>query len=294
VGLLEVGPPEGIVVPGVLQSAARHGLAVQQLTAAEVAQQYPGFAVPPDAVAVYERDAGYLLVEDCIEAHLQQAVKLGARIQCDTVVRQWHADGPQFIVQCSAETFTADRLVIAAGAWASELLADLGIRLRVIRKHLHWYASADPRYAADRGCPLFFYETAAGYFYGFPQHDARGVKVAEHSGGETVTDPARISRDVDAMDRRRVEEFLQAHLMGVFTQPTDHTVCLYTMSPDEHFIVDRHPRHAHVVFAAGLSGHGFKFTPVLGQALAELVLDGKTALPIQLLTAQRAGLTGGS
>ncbi|MDH3716906.1 MAG: N-methyl-L-tryptophan oxidase, partial [Planctomycetota bacterium] len=268
VGLLEVGPPEGIVVPGVLQSAARHGLAVQQLTAAEVAQQYPGFTVPPDAVAVYERDAGYLLVEDCIEAHLQQAAKLGARIHRDTVVRQWHADGPQISVQCSGETYTADRLVIAAGAWASELLADLGIRLRVLRKHLHWYACSDPRYHADRGCPLFFYETAAGYFYGFPQHDTRGVKVAEHSGGETVTDPVRVSRDVDAMDRRRVEEFLQAHLTGVSTQPTDHTVCLYTMSPDEHFIVDRHTRHAHVVFAAGLSGHGFKFTSVLGQALA--------------------------
>jgi glycine/D-amino acid oxidase-like deaminating enzyme len=91
-----------------------------------------------------------------------------------------------------------------------------------------------------------------------------------------------------------VEEFLQAHLRGVSTQPTDHTVCLYTMSPDEHFIVDWHPRHAHVVFAAGLSGHGFKFTPVLGQALAELALDGVTAVPIQFLTAQRTDLTGGS
>ncbi|NIP87208.1 MAG: N-methyl-L-tryptophan oxidase [Planctomycetales bacterium] len=294
VGLLEVGSPRGKLIPGVLHSAACHGLAVQQLTAADVARDYPAFTLPADTVAVFERDAGYLLVEDCVEAHLQEAVACGAHIRTHTVVRQWRADGGGVHVASEDAHWKADHLVITAGAWAGELLAQLNVPLRVLRKHLHWYATADSRYRAERGCPLFFYETAEGCFYGFPQIDSRGVKIAEHSGGELVADPGKVARDVDSGDRLRVERFLQTHLPSVSTQPTDHAVCLYTMSPDEHFLVDRHPHQPQVVFAAGLSGHGFKFAPVLGQALAEMVLDGQTGLPMEFLHAQRAGLRKGS
>ncbi len=294
VGLLQIGTPDGTVVPGVLQSAERHNLAVELLTATEAAQRFPTLTLPRDAVAVFESQAGYLLVEDCVQAYLQQAASLGAAIRVHTPVHHWQIDGSQFRVELAQETCWAERLVIAAGAWAGELLADLGIRLRVLRKHLHWYACSDPRYRADQGCPLFLYESGGGCFYGCPQIDPRGVKVAQHSGGETVADPAGVSRDFDVAERREVEAFVRAHLKGLTTQPTDHAVCLYTMSPDEHFIVDRHPQHANLAFAAGLSGHGFKFTPVLGQALADLVLDGTSGLPIQFLTVQRPSLARGS
>ena len=126
-----------------------------------------------------------------------------------------------------------------------------------------------------------------GVFYGFPKLDARGVKVAEHSGGRVVDDPLAVDRSIDVEEQGRLIQFLSAHLPSVTTKATDHAVCLYTMSPDENFIVDRHPAHANVVFAAGLSGHGFKFTPVLGRVLAELALDGRTDLPIGFLSLAR-------
>lgn len=288
IGLLEAGPPDGVVVPGVLASARKHDLAVEQLDAVEVERRFPGFRLQEGTSAVFERDAGYLLVEDCVQAHLDRAVALGAELKTRTAVREWRVENGVVRVDCDDESFTASRLVLATGAWSGPLLGRLGIRLRVVAKHLHWYANDDPRYLGSRGCPVFFFETTNGYFYGFPQLDARGVKVAEHSGdGEDVTDPLHVCRDVDPVDRQRTVDFLKNSMPGVSERPTEHSVCMYTMSPDEHFIVDADPDHENVLLAAGLSGHGFKFTPVLGQALAELALDGHTSLPVGFLSLDR-------
>jgi glycine/D-amino acid oxidase-like deaminating enzyme len=134
---------------------------------------------------------------------------------------------------------------------------------------------------------VFLFELPRGVFYGYPQLDVRGVKVGEHSGGRAVDDPLTVDRAVDRSEQAALERFLAAHLPGVSKRVAGHAVCLYTMSPDEHFIVDRHPAHANVAFAAGLSGHGFKFAPVLGRALADLVVDRSTNLPIGFLSLAR-------
>ncbi|MEO8493922.1 MAG: FAD-dependent oxidoreductase, partial [Planctomycetota bacterium] len=159
----------------------------------------------------------------------------------------------------------------------------LGIKLRVLRKHLHWYACNDVRYRADHGCPAFFYETPAGYLYGFPQIDEQGVKVADHTGGTEISDPLADDKSPEPRDVQRVEQFVREYLPGVSTTAQRHAVCYYTMSPDEHFIVDRHPAHNNVVFAAGLSGHGFKFASVLGEVLADMALSGRPTLPMEFL-----------
>jgi glycine/D-amino acid oxidase-like deaminating enzyme len=109
-----------------------------------------------------------------------------------------------------------------------------------------------------------------------------------------VADPLAIDRGVDPVEEQRVAEFVSRFLRDATTQRTDHVVCMYTMTPDAHFIVDRHPVHPQVVFAAGLSGHGFKFTGVLGEALVQLALDGQTSLPIQFLSAGRPAIASHS
>ena len=116
------------------------------------------------------------------------------------------------------------------------------------------------------------------------------MKVAEHTGGAVVDDPLSVDRGVDPADQRRVIDFCRAHLPQLADRPTEHSVCLYTITPDRHFVVDRHPGHPRVAFAAGLSGHGFKFVPVLGRILADLALDGRTDLPIEFLSARRPAL----
>ena len=243
--------------------------------------------VPNGLLAVYEPAAGYLLVEDCVRAHLDGARHAGANLHSNTEVQAWSADGNEVRVQTSRGEFTADRLIIAAGSWSAAMLAGVGTHLTVRRKSLFWFETNDAAYDVSANFPVFLYELPDGVFYGFPKIDPRGVKAAEHSGGRR--DRRSADRGPRHRPRRvgRVAKFLSAHLPGVSSNVTDHTVCLYTMSPDEHFIVDRHPEHPNVVFAAGLSGHGFKFTPVLGRVLAELALDGGTELPIDFLSLDR-------
>ncbi len=289
-GLVEVGPADGVVVPGVLQAARRHGLDVEQLSAAEIERRWPALRVPGNLVGVFERRAGLLAVEDCVQAQLAAALAAGAELRVGSEVLAWSVDGAGVNVETRSGRFTADRLVVAAGAWSGKLLASLDLKLRVLRKVLMWYPTGDATTHADAGFPCYLFELPdAGIFYGFPAIDRRGLKAAEHSGGAPVDDPGAVNRGLHEQDRQPVKAFLRSHLPAAELPCREHAVCMYTMSPDEHFIVDRHPDHEQVAFAAGLSGHGFKFTPVLGAALADLAIDGKSDLPIGFLSLGRFG-----
>jgi sarcosine oxidase len=287
VGLLQVGPADGVVVDGVLRAAALHGLPIETLSAADTERRFPGVAVPPGSVGVVERNAGYLLVERCVLAHLAAARQAGAQARHDCDVQGWEATAGGIAVNTADDRFTADRLVVAAGSWSSDLLAGLAVPLRVLRKHLHWFSGTAPEYHHAAGFPTFLFELPQGIFYGFPQINAAGLKVAEHSGGTLITDPLTDPRQPDPVDDARVRQFLNACLPGVGSQRARHAVCFYTLSPDEHFLIDRHPASDRVVFAAGLSGHGFKFASVLGEILADLALTGGSALPIDFLSLRR-------
>ena len=290
VGLLEVGPPGGLVIPGVMASVQQHGLSVDQLTADEISRQFPAFRVPPDSVGVFEHDAGYLMVERCVLAHVAMAKRHGAEFRDGETVIGWRAQSQDVTVTTDCASYTAAKLIVSAGAWTNQILQELYIPLRILAKHLHWYASEHAGFRAEEGAPTFFYELPEGYFYGFPRIDNRGLKIGEHSGGTVVSDPSNCDRSIDTIDRQRVDSFMSAYLPAIGNQVTDHSVCMYTMSPDEHFIVDLHPEFEHVAFAAGLSGHGFKFTCVLGEALADLALKKETDLPIHFLRSNRPSL----
>ena len=202
--------------------------------------------------------------------------------------RFWNASGVGFNidtegvrVETGSGPFRADALVIAGGAWNNELLPDLALPLTVARKHLHWFRCDDERYTTG-----FFFELPHGHFYGFPAKDGR-LKLAEHSGGEPITDPLNTSTEPDPGDSARIEDFVAAHLPGVRPQRLEHKTCFYTRTPDDHFIVDRYPGVNHVAYAAGLSGHGFKFSTVLGELLVDLATADTTGLDIRFLSRDR-------
>ncbi len=290
VGLLQIGPAGGEVLSGVRASAQRHRLKIEELSARESAARFGGFHVPAFCQAIFEERAGYLLVERCVMAHIESAMRLGARLQVGETIRSWKATPSGVVVETDRETYTAERLIVSAGAWAGQLLGELGIPLEVRRKPLYWFRTRDDVYRADRGCPAFLYDLPAGCFYGVPQIDPRGVKVAKHTGGAVVDDPLAVDREIDPVDHEAVVAFVAEYLNSATRDCTDHAVCMYTMTPDAHFVVDRHPAHPQVALAAGLSGHGFKFTCVLGELLCQLALDGKADLPIGFLAIDRPGL----
>jgi sarcosine oxidase len=282
-GLLQVGPAEGHVVRGVLESARRHDLYVESLSASECRRRFPAFTIPDDCRGVFEPAAGYLRVERCLVAQANEALRHDAQFKTGVTVTGWKVEPTHVVVSTDQGEYAAERIIVTAGAWAGELLRDLGVPLIVRRKPQFWFEARDESYDAERGCPAYLFETPRGVFYGFPRLDEHGVKVAEHTGGETVADPLAVDRAERAEDVARVREFTRHALPRLTDRLLAHSVCMYTMSPDEHFIVDRHPGSERVVFAAGLSGHGFKFSPVLGEALVDLAISGSTKLPIEFL-----------
>lgn len=287
VGLLQVGPADASVVSGVLASAREHRLEVETLRSDEIADRFAGFRPRADMQGVFERRAGYLLVEECVKAHLADALAAAAELHTREPAIEWRADGSGVEVRTERACYRAARLVIAGGAWAGQLLADLRLPLEVVRKPLYWYSTATDVYRPERGCPTFLFEVPEGIFYGFPQLGPEGIKIAEHTGGRSVPDPLALDRQIDKADQQRVEQFLSEYLPDTTRQCNAHAACMYTLTPDRSFVIDGHPQHPQVVFAAGLSGHGFKFAPVLGQALADLAIDGQTSLPISFLAASR-------
>jgi sarcosine oxidase len=293
-GIIQIGPEKGLLLSGVVESAARHRLEIERLEAREIERRHPGFRVPETMVGILERNAGFLLPEACVRAHAELAQAAGATILASESVRSWKVEGRGVSVRTATSEHHADRLVIAAGPWARELLSDLGVPLTVLRKPLFWFDTPTSSYAESSGFPVFLFDRPDGIFYGFPAIDERGLKCAVHSGGAAVTDPLTVDRrlEVDADDEARLESFLRIHLPGVNFHVNHHVVCFYTMTPDEHFVVDRHPASDRVVFAAGLSGHGFKMTTALGEILADLVLHGRTEHPIGFLGLGRPGLRG--
>jgi sarcosine oxidase len=286
-GLLEVGPEDGTVVQGVLRSAREHHLVVDRLTPQELTQRFPGYRLSDGDTALFEQRAGYLRVEECTQAHARLAEAAGAKLETGVTVLGWRADGRGVEVETTTGRYTARRLVITAGAWAGDFLAQLGVRFEVVRKSLYWYAANGGDYNEASGGPCFFFDTPAGEFYGFPVRDADGLKVAEHTGGLPVADPLSVNRDEHPGETARIEQFLGRHLPGVSSRRQRFATCLYTLSPDRHFVVDRHPEFPHVAYAAGLSGHGYKFASVLGEILAGLGPGEQCAHQINFLSARR-------
>ncbi len=290
-GLMLAGLPDSEAISGARLSASQHGLTIENLSASAATQRWPGFRVPEAFDAVFEPDAGFLKVEDCVRTHLDRAAAHGAVLLFDEPVVSWSSTGRDVRVRTATREFVAASLIITAGSWAASVLADLKLPLQVLRKPIFWFETTSPAYNLDASMPTFYFEMpaveVASTFYGFPSLDGQVLKVAQHSGGELVADPLLVDRNLHDADVQPIANFLRTCLPNVRLQPARHSACLYTVTPDRHFIVDRHPEFSNVVIGCGFSGHGFKFTSVLGSAFADLATTGRTELPIDFLSLAR-------
>jgi sarcosine oxidase len=277
---LSIGPPDGELLTGVREAAAAHSLEIESLTAADLARRYPSFRFDGAAAGVLEHSAGILFVDDCVAAHVAEAQRHGAVIRDHEEVVSWQVQDDSVVVHTQEARYTAARLVLTAGPWAGKLLGQLGVSLRVMRQVVFWIGSRDERSFRSDIFPIFIADMPEGYFYGLPAIDGHGVKAAQHYGAPELRDPTAIDHTVATEDETAVRKFLQAHLPGVEGPTLRSSVCIYTLTPDRHFVIDVHPEHRQVVIAAGFSGHGFKFASVVGEILADLCESGRTSQPI--------------
>jgi sarcosine oxidase len=288
-GCLSIGTPDGELIQGVRRSAAQHRLPIEDLSPPEVRERFPMFRFDARYTGVLERSAGFLYVDDCVRAHIDAAGNAGATILDNEPVRAWQATATGVVVQTDRARYTAANLVLTAGPWATRLLAEWGTRLRVMRQVVLWFG---PRAAAGFRrdvFPIYITDTSHGYIYGLPMLDANGVKIAQHYGAAELTDPEQVDRHASAADETNVRRFLREHLPDADGPCNRRSVCIYTLTPDRHFILDVHPEHTNVAVAAGFSGHGFKFASVVGEIMADLVDSGRTSHPIGMFRLTRFG-----
>lgn len=286
-GVLSLGLPRSEMIAGIEHSATLHQLAVEHYSAADLAREYPQWRVPREWVGRLERCGGFLRVEDCVRGHLEIAARHGAELRAAEPVISWQADANSVRVTTARGEYAAARLVITAGPWAARVLAELKLPLTLMRQVTCWFDAVPSGEFAPARFPCYFTGTPYGDFYGFPAIDAAGAKVARHYGGSEHHDPTEIDRAVSAADEAPLTAFLGEYLPGIRGPVRKSSVCIYTLTPDRHFAIDRHPEFPQVVYAAGFSGHGFKFASVIGEILADLALSGGSALPLAMFRAAR-------
>ncbi|MBX7258048.1 MAG: N-methyl-L-tryptophan oxidase [Candidatus Hydrogenedentes bacterium] len=286
-GLLLSGAPGSDVIAGLESCYAQHDLPHERIDAAEARRRYPQIMLPEDFVAYVDPIGGYLLVESCIEQQVALAQSCGADVLIHHDVLAWHADGNGITLTTERGELHAGNLVVTAGPWAASMLAQLGAPVHVLRKVQLWYTA--PTIAEYRGpeFPAYYVERDYGAFYGFPAFTEEGMKIAEHTGGDPVDDPDELNRGLEPGDEVRIRQFLKETFPEMEAHRTRFSVCMYSMSPDRHFIVDKHPVHENVTIAGGFSGHGYKFASVMGEILADLCLEGSTSHPIDLFRIAR-------
>lgn len=286
-GGLMVGGPDSRTVAGSIRSAETWGLPHEILDATEVARRFPTMRPAAGEIGLYEPGAGFVVPEASVTAHLRLAERAGAELHFSEPVLDWRATSGGVRVRTGRGEYTAGTLVVCPGAWAPRLLADLGVPFTVERQVQYWFTPSGPLEPFRPGRhPVYIWEDAAGtQFYGFPAVDGT-VKVAFFRGGRTCT-PETIDRTVHPAEIDRMAAFAGARIPALPGEFRRAATCMYTNTPDEHFVIARHPSYENVVVACGFSGHGFKFVPVVGEILADLAVDGETRHPIALFDPAR-------
>jgi sarcosine oxidase len=284
-GGLMIGPAEGVLVRGALASAREHGLAHELLDAAGITRRVPVMRPGPEMVGVWEPDAGVLFPETAISASLASARRHGATLRVDEPVVGWRADADGVEVRTPRGVHRAGRLVLAAGAWLPALAP--GWPLAVERVTLFWFEpEGDPGGFDPARFPVFILEHARDRFiYGFPQLDG-AVKIARHHEGE-ATNPDKPRRGVSPDEVESMRGLFRSFLPGADGPLRETAVCMYTNTPDGHFVIGPHPRHPAVTIVSACSGHGFKFAPVIGEVVADLVTEGATRWDLGLFSPAR-------
>jgi sarcosine oxidase len=276
-GIAEMGPPDGVLVRGTLASSHEHGVAHEVLDAAEVMRRYPQFRLPSGFVGVIQPDGGFLEPEKAIHAQLALARKDGAQIRTGETVLAVEPGTGSVRVRTDRGTIEAGTAILAAGAWANALLPKDALPLHVTRQTLIWVKPDAPAAFAVEKFPVFMVESPhGGIHYGFPMHEG-AMKVALHHHERERVDPETYDRTVSPRDEAMIRAGLEAYIPAANGPRVAARTCLYTMTPDEDFVIGPLPALPRVIVASPCSGHGFKFSPAIGEILADLAATGETA-----------------
>lgn len=287
-GSVDAGPPDDPLVEGSKRSCEEHDLEHEFLSSAELSERYPAYRLPEEYAAVYQPDGGFLLPEQCIVAHVERAHERGATVRARERVVGWEpTDDGGATVETDQREYRADTLVITAGPWAAKFVDELeGIAVPE-RQVVAWLQPDDPaKFRRDR-FPVFNLQVPEGRFYGLPIHGVPGFKFGKYHHREQTVNPDAMNREPNAQDERVLRSFAERYFPEGAGPTMRLETCIFTNTPDDHFVLDTLPEHPQVAVGAGFSGHGFKFASVVGEVLSDLALEGETDHEIGMFSLDR-------
>jgi sarcosine oxidase len=287
-GIVEAGCPGADLVENSLRSAELHGLDHQLLTPGQVNARFPAFDIPADWTCLFQPDAGALFPEKAIGLFVTAAQTAGAVIRPHTAVREVRPKGGRVEIRLEdGGLIDAGAAIVSAGAWVGDLIPELAHATTLTRQPLLWFDSPDRTLVGPDRLPVFFLQPPDALVYGLPDLCGSGVKAASHlSGGELASAEAPRA-DVSAAEATLVRDTLSRYLPGAAGPVRQTSLCVYTRTADEHFVIGPHPAAPQIILASPCSGHGFKFASIIGEILADLAVDGATDHPIGLFDPRR-------
>ena len=291
-GSVRAGPSGSAFFQGAKEACDVHEIPYEILTASQVNERFPGYRFPKAISSVYQADGGFLLPDRCIVNHVRAAREAGAKVHERETVLDWEPQGEGVRVRTDRGTYTAGRLVVTAGAWAGKVAKEVARYAVPERQVLGWFQPERPELFRPDTFPVFGIWTEEGRYYGFPSYDVDpdgvpGFKIGRAHHLLQKVDPDKMDREVHAEDEAILREFTSRYFPLAAGRTLDLKTCIYTNTPDEHFIIDVLPSHPQVSVAAGFSGHGFKFASSIGEIMADLAQHGETAHDTSLFRLDR-------
>ncbi len=289
-GSIDAGPEDGELFQGALTSARMHELPHEVLTGSEVNARFPGYRLPSETRAVFQPEGGFIASERAIVAHCRAAQEAGADLRARERVLGWEArPGAEGVtVTTDRGRYEAARLVLAAGAWMADLAPVLAGRAVPERQVLAWLQPTRPELFTLERFPVFNLAVEEGRYYGFPVYEIPGFKFGRYHHRDEHCTAEEMRREVDVEDERILRDFSARYFPDGNGATMGLRACMFTNTPDEHFILDLHPEHRQVMLASPCSGHGYKFCSVVGEILADLATgDGATRHGIDFLRMKR-------
>ena len=286
-GSIRAGAPDSPFFLNAQEACDLHSIPYEILTASEVNKRFPGYRFPEEISSVYQADGGFLLPERCIVTHVQAAERAGADVHSQETVLDWEVRGDGVQVRTDRDTYTAGRLVVTAGPWAANLVPELAAYAVPERQVMGWFQPKRPELYTAEIFPVFGVFTEEGRYYGFPSHAVPGFKIGRAHHLLQKVDPDAIDREVHPEDEDILRQAVNRYFPLAAGKLLDGKTCMYTNTPDEHFMIGTLAGQPQVSVAAGFSGHGFKFASVIGEIMADLAQNGATEHDINLFRLDR-------
>lgn len=287
-GSADLAPEGQGFVESSRQSCLEWGLKHEMLTHSEIARRFPAFHLPRGHIGLWQPDGGFVASERAIYAHVGLAQANGADIRVNEPALSWKTTAHGGVeVTTHRGTYTAGALVLTAGAWMSQLNPALAPYLNPVKTTIGWFSVSKPAHFRIGAMPVFILTVDEGSFYGFPLWEHPGFKLGGPHFEREPIDPSDPDRTPSQAQVEAIRDCLAKYIPEANGAPLSVKGCVYTVTPDEHFVIDRVPGAEQVVYASCCSGHGYKFASVIGEVMADLAISGRSRFDLSAFSLSR-------